>query len=49
MLSTFVNACLISESSIAGVVIYKNQGHKLECHIIISTDLMTDSIAGSFG
>lgn len=46
MLFTYVNACLNSESWVCGVGI----DEKIGCHnIVISTDLMNDLIAGSFG
>lgn len=46
MLFTYVNACLNSESWVCGVGIDEKIGSH---NIVISTDLMNELIAGSFG
>lgn len=49
MLFTFVYACLNSESWVCGVGIEFDKKKIGSHNIVISTDLMNDLIAGSFG
>lgn len=49
MLFTFVNSCLNSESWVCGVGIESDKKIGFLHNIVISTDLMNDLIAGSFG
>ena len=49
MLSAFINVCLISETSVAGLEIEQKPEQILRVNRLPSIDFMNDLIAGSFG
>ena len=49
MLSAFINVCLISETSVAGLEIEQKPEQILRVNRVPSIDFMNNLIAGSFG